>query len=78
MYIRDNIHFDLDTDVIYAQSNFFVAWLMHCSLQPSVFHFNFHSLSGSLTRLLTLYLCRLWRIIQFSFISNNKNGLQWQ
>jgi hypothetical protein len=78
IYTNVNIHFDLDTDVMYVQSNFVVVWLMHCSLKPSVFHFNFHSLSGSLTRLPTLYLCRLWGIIPISFISDNKNGLQWK
>jgi len=33
MYINVNIHFDLDTDVLYAQSNFFVVWwcTAHCN-----------------------------------------------
>lgn len=74
IYISVNIHFDLGTDVLYVRSNFVDVWLVHYSLQLSVFHFNFHALSESLTSLPTFYLCRLWKGIPFSFISNNKNG----
>lgn len=76
IYTNVNIHFDPDTDVMYIKSNFVVVWLMHCLLQPSVFHFSLIVWKSNKTShaLLTPFM----EGYTIFFISDNKNGLQWK